>query len=408
MVVRNWGLVGGDPAPGEPRAYEELSGILGRTATNAENAHKRLSDLKESVDDSIWKGEAADAFKEQVGKLPGDLEKLFESYRAAADAMGEYGRTLTTLKEKADGLVSAAETAEGDESTQRQALNDALAVEPTTPTVPYDEAMEGARRRIREAKNGIDAIRTERQGAETKAVNGLGHAGDIGIHNKKWYQKALAALADAAEFVAFALAVIAIVVVVVVLLTNPAGWAALSAALAAAAPLFTASTIASGVALTAKIIGKALGDRDITMSELASDAAWLGLSAFAGAKLGKVAATSMRATTVGFTRAVTEVRPVLGAITSTGKVLVLETRTTVSIVRVTRIQPIRIPLHLDGVWNIGAAWHKDIPDYLGKHPEMERQLEGRPVPKPAMGVILGRDISCSAFHAPIPQTVGTR
>ncbi len=405
-MVRNWGLVGGDPAPGQAVAYDQLAGALRRTADNAANSHKRLSDLKEAVDDSIWKGEAADAFREQIGKLPGDLKRLFESYQAAADAMAEYGRTLTTLQAEAGGLVDAAEQAQADEDMHRQALNDALIVEPTTPTVPYDDAMEQARRRVREAKTGIDHIRERRRGAETKAIDGLGHAGDIGIHNKSWLQRRLADLADAAEFVAFALAVIAIVVVVVVLLTNPAGWAALSAALAAAAPLFTWSTAASAVALGAKFAGMRLGDQDIGWSELGWDALWLGVSFGAGHLLKPISATSLRVTTTQFAQRVTEVRPVLGIITSTGKALVLETRTTVTVVRATSIQAVRIPLHLDQVFNVQWALHKDIPTYFGARPEVERQLEGRPPPQPAIGLVLGRDVSCSLIHTPIPRSGG--
>jgi uncharacterized protein YukE len=406
VAVRNWDLVGGNPAPGDPTAYDELAGALRRTSTNAENAHKRLSSLKDSVDDSIWKGDAADAFKEQIGKLPGDLQKLFESYEAAADAMAEYGRKLTTFQTDAGKLLDDAELAQQDEQTHRQGLDQALAIDPTTPTALYDQATEQARQRIRNATAGIDAIREQRRGAETKAVDGLGHAGDIGIQNKKWYQKALAAIADAAEFVAFALAVIAIVVVVVVLLTNPAGWAALGAALAAAGPLFAWSTAASGVALGFKFLGHRTGDQDVTPSELRRDAFWLGVDVVGGRLLKPFAATKLRITSTTLVQRVTEVRPILGVITSTGKALLLETRTTVTVVRVTRVEAVRVPLHLDTVFNTILADRKGIPDYIADHPQTERQLRGRPAPEPAIGVALGSDVSCSLVHTPIPDGTG--
>lgn len=406
MAVRNWNVVGGNPAPGDPAAYDELAGRLRRTASNAENAHRRLSSLKDSVDDSIWKGEAADAFKEQIGKLPGDLKKLFESYEAAADAMAGYGRTLTTLQTEAGKLVDDAELAQTDEETHRQGLHDALAADPATPTTFYDQATEQARQRIRDAKAGIDAIRERRHGAETKAIDGLGHAGDIGIQNKKWYQKALAALADAAEFVAFTLAVIAIVVVVVVLLTNPAGWAALGAALAAAAPLFAWSTTASAVAVLAKVAGKRLGDQDVSWREIGLDAFWLGLSFGAGQALKPISATVLRVRSIQLVQQITEVRPLLGAVTSTGKALLVETRTTVTIVHVTSVMAVRIPLHLDQVFNVQWALHRDIPKYLGDNPAVERELEGRPPPPPAVGTALGRDVSCSLVHTPMPGGTG--
>lgn len=316
--------------------------------------------------------------------------------------MAEYGRMLSRFQSDAGKLLDDAELAQQDEETHRQGRDEAVALDPTTPTTFYDQASEQARQRIRDAKAGIDAIREERRGAENKAVDGLGHAGDIGIQNKKWYQKALAAIADAAEFVAFALALIAIVVVVVVLLTNPAGWAALGAALAAAGPLFAWSTAAAGVAFLAKGAGWLSGDQDVTGSELRSDALWLGADLIGGRLLKPIAATKVTMTSTTLVHRVTEVRPVLGVITSTGKALLLETRTTVSIVHVTRISAVKIPLHLDVVFNAILSDRQGIPGYLGDHPEMQRQLEGRPAPKPAIGVAVGSDVSCNVVHTPIP------
>ena len=399
VAAASWELVGGDPTRGDPLAYTQLSETLERTAKNAESAHKRLSDLKESVDDSIWKGQAAIAFKEQIGKLPGDLEKLFNSYQVAADAMAEYGRTLTCLKKEAEGLVCAAETAQGEETAHCQARDQALATEPMTPTAPYDDAVEAARCKIREATSSIASIRERRQGAENKAVDGLGHAGDIGVQNKKWYQKALAALADGAEFVAFALAVIAIVVVVVILLTNPAGWAALGTALSAAAGLFTASTIASGVALTVKLGGKAAGNQDVTWREIAGDGGWLTLNVVGGQVLKPISALKVRALSPQFVSQASQSRRVLGVITSGGEALLLNNRATINVVRATSTTAWKIPLQLDGVFNVAWALNKDIPTYTGDHPLP-------PHPRPALGIALGRSVSCTAIHTPIPAGAG--
>ncbi|MGH9042030.1 MAG: WXG100 family type VII secretion target [Acidimicrobiia bacterium] len=404
--MRRWDLVGGDPAPGDPDAYDELAGHLRRTSDNASNAHTRLSALKEAVDDSIWKGVAADAFREQIDKLPGDLKRLFESYGAAADAMAEYGQALRTLQTEATGLVEGAERARDDEDVHRQALNGAVTADPTTPTAPYDDAMEAARQRIREAKTGVDSIRERRQGAETKAIAGLDHAGDVGIHNKKWYHKVLSELADAAEWVAFALSVVAVVVVVVVLLTNPIGWAALSAALAAAAPLFTWATAASAFAVLFKGVNLWLGDQDVDGGELAKDAAWVAFSYGFGRALGTVDVPGLRVTTTQFTQRVTELRPLLRVVTAMDDLLLVEARTVVNVIRVTRIRPVAIPINVGAIWDYTASNAYDIPKYLSDNPAVDRHLAGRPA-APALGVALGGDVSCQAVHVATPRGGGS-
>ena len=405
-MVRDWALVGGDPAPGEPAAYDDLAAAFRRTSSNAGHAHKRLSDLKDMVDENIWKGDAADAFREQIGKLPKDLERLHNSYEAAADAMAAYGSTLRTLQTEAGGFVEAAELAREDEDVQRRALDNALTVEPTTPTTPYDDAMEKARQRIRGAKASIDDIRERRHGAETMAISGLDDAYDLGIKNKNWLQRRLADLAEAAEFVAFALAVIAIVVVVVVLLTNPAGWAALSAALAMAAPLFQAATLASLAALVFKTGSWFSRDQDVMFMDLVKDGAWLAASFGVGHALGKITAPGLQVVTREFTQHVTEIRPVLNVVTKSGGMVVYEARTTITVVRAVVVEPVRIPLHIGTMWNIASSSDYDIPKYLGDNPVVGREMEGRPVPKPALGTVLNRNVACSAVHTPIPATVG--
>ncbi|MGH9041158.1 MAG: hypothetical protein ACRDZ3_13110 [Acidimicrobiia bacterium] len=69
-----WEIVGGDPAPGDPTAFEVLAGFFADTAADAAEVEGRLRRLAEGTDDSIWQGEAADAFREEIGKLPGPLE----------------------------------------------------------------------------------------------------------------------------------------------------------------------------------------------------------------------------------------------------------------------------------------------------------------------------------------------
>ncbi|MGH8999720.1 MAG: WXG100 family type VII secretion target [Acidimicrobiia bacterium] len=76
---------------GDPDAFEELAEYFAGTAANAQEACSRLRRLADGVDDAIWKDEAADVFRDDVGKLPGHLDKLYESYDLASQGLRTYG-----------------------------------------------------------------------------------------------------------------------------------------------------------------------------------------------------------------------------------------------------------------------------------------------------------------------------
>jgi uncharacterized protein YukE len=189
MVVRaeEWELVGGNPAPGNPEDFFELSSDFQETVENAEDAYGRLTRMRDQVDDSVWKGEAAEAFKDRVGKLPKDLRKLFLSYSAASEAMATYATTLRELQTRAHAAVQEAVRAR-DEAAAAEQMD--LAAPPTT----GDDALVAARERLRAARTQADQIGEERRAAEARALAGLEHAGDVGIHNRSWLQKATGAI----------------------------------------------------------------------------------------------------------------------------------------------------------------------------------------------------------------------
>src|SRR5262245_56047888 len=89
-----WELVGGDPTPGNPEAYSSLSDFFEGTAQNAEEAARRLRSMALNCDDSVWRGDAADAFREDLGQLPQKLDKLHNSYHEASEALRIYGVSL--------------------------------------------------------------------------------------------------------------------------------------------------------------------------------------------------------------------------------------------------------------------------------------------------------------------------
>jgi uncharacterized protein YukE len=378
VVPGEWELVGGDPAPGEPATYADLAHQFGRTAEAAGEAHDRLKKIQDQVNDAIWRGKSADAFRERIEELPEKLEKLHASYDKASSALREYGTKLREFQTRAAAIVGDAGRAHQDETAEQVRLDQARALDPATPTAVQEDAVEAARQRLRSARDQIDQIREERQGAESHVLSGLDNAGDLGIHNKSWLVKTLRAIADAAEFVSIVLAVLAIAVVVVVLLSNPVGWATLGAALAAAGPLFSASTAAATTGLIVKIGAKFAGDDDLTAGELVKEGVILG-GTFGFARVLEVAKlTQIRTMTMEFRQMTTEVRPIMRLVTASDDLLLTQVRTTVQITRVDMVRTVTTPLHLNTVWDTGLAARYHIPKYLNEHPEVARVLRQRP------------------------------
>ncbi len=285
-------MVGGDPAPGEPEAFEGLARAWSATADDAGDAHATLRRLAEAVDDSVWRGEAAEAFREKIGELPPRLAKLHESYSTASQAAGVYAGVLRGLQAQAPGLAGQAQQARADEEAAQRSRDRAVAQDPAASTVAYDEAIATARVRLRAAQTGVGRVREEREAAERALVGRLGEAGAQGIQNDRWGGLIgfLKDVGEALEALAVVITIVAIIVVLVVLLTNPAGWAALAAAFAAAGPLFTAAGVLGGIAVGTKAARWTLGDSTVSGKGLLLD---IGLMATGGVgralgKLGQV------------------------------------------------------------------------------------------------------------------------
>jgi uncharacterized protein YukE len=392
MVRRaeEWDLVGGNPAPGHPEAFLELARDFESTAENAEDAYRRLNRMRDQVDDRVWKGEAAEGFKDRIGKLPNDLRKLFQSYDAASDAMATYGTTLQELQARAHAAVDETVRAREEMVAAEQARQVVLSSDPTAPTTVQDDAIEAARARLRGAVAQVEDIGQDRRAAETRALAGLEHAGDVGIQNKGWGARILGRIADACEFVAFTIAVVATVLVVVVLIATPGlGWATLGAALAAGSPLFAWAMTASGIALGAQLLSKAVfHDEDVTWGQWLKDFGLFAVTAGIGEALSVFKLSQARSVLVEFEQITTQVRPVLRLAEASDGFLALRpglgARTTVRYVRTELVVKVLQPLHLGTLWDLGQAWVEEVPRYLRQHPDVARGLGVRPPP----GVIL--------------------
>jgi uncharacterized protein YukE len=326
-----WELVGGDPTPGDPNAYTMLSGFFDGTAQNAQDAACRLRALALNADDAVWRGEAADAFREDLGELPKKLDKLYHSYHEASEALRIYGVSLRQLQSRAQTELERAVAADEEMRQQVDAMLDRM----TTPGGPVAPAPVGAgpgrtgpapfgpgleatngsgnptgdpRSRLAASRAAVEQIRQDRASEEGKCVAKLDHAHDIGMHNKGlldkiggWVgdrigdlsdvtHKMLRAIGDIADRIADILTILAVVIVAVAFVALVVGAVLASvgtgglaaAALASFAPtlmgyattIFTAAAYTKLVGTGAKATSKALyNDPDLAWTNLAKDAA---------------------------------------------------------------------------------------------------------------------------------------
>lgn len=347
-----WSIVGGNPVPGEPDGIVAKARVYRGIADNAGHCRTELKRLTSR--NTTWKGDAADAFRselEESAALPKDLLKLHDSYAAASSALQRYGDRLRDLQDQAVREAGAGRQANDDEGVRlrqvqsresqiehyrrsisnqsnylqqlRRAMADPAYLDRTNPANAefarqVDEryrngqnesnqltsslqtaqsqcnsersSLEDARNRLRQARDRIRDIGDERNRLVDETVDAIEDASDLGIKNKKWWQKAVDWVkenwVDALDWLSKQLdkigMVLAIVTIIVAIAVAPfTGGASLLAALA---------ILSLGVAVTKFAVDAVLlsqGRR--TWGDLAWSAADVVLSAFAAAKAVKLA-----------------------------------------------------------------------------------------------------------------------
>ncbi len=124
----------------QPGEVEALGREFNRVASQAETS---IAGLQGAHGDATWTGAAADAFRTQLGKLPGDLQKVHESYGQAASALSSYAGELGPLKSQFQSLVtqlhsaqSAVNNAQGTLSTAKGNLTSATSAPHAKPSSP--------------------------------------------------------------------------------------------------------------------------------------------------------------------------------------------------------------------------------------------------------------------------------
>lgn len=135
-----------------PGEVTSLAGQFRRVGTQAETA---MNGLQGAHNDATWTGQAADLFREKLGKLPGDLQKVAQSYGDAATALTTYGSQLGQLQSQFSALVPqimSAQTSVSNAQNNLATARGALTTAQTTAGVkPSDPKISGAQTAVSNA-----------------------------------------------------------------------------------------------------------------------------------------------------------------------------------------------------------------------------------------------------------------
>jgi hypothetical protein len=106
----------------DPGMVHELVAMFRAVATQA---HVTGDGLRGAAGDASWTGNAADAFRQGLGKLPDDLGKVTSSYQEAADALGSFEGELSSLKPAFQSIVSQLQSAQSQLTSAQSQLTSA-------------------------------------------------------------------------------------------------------------------------------------------------------------------------------------------------------------------------------------------------------------------------------------------
>jgi hypothetical protein len=108
--MTDWGLLGGDPAPGRPDVIASVASTWSAVANHGEAVTTVLRQTGSGIGAAWWMGEAADATAGRIAKIVPHLDLYVDAYATAASALQRYADTLVGLQ--AWGVQAAAQANE--------------------------------------------------------------------------------------------------------------------------------------------------------------------------------------------------------------------------------------------------------------------------------------------------------
>jgi uncharacterized protein YukE len=168
----------GDPLS-DPRAQKllsastgEISSLAGAFRSVGTQAEVAAAGLRGAQNDATWTGSAASAFRAQVGKLPGQLDKVQHSYNEVATALYRYESGLGPVQSQFKSLAtqlnsarSSLSTAQGQLTTARSDLTTATSAPHAKPTSP---AVVNAHTALNNAATNVGNLQGQVSGLESR------------------------------------------------------------------------------------------------------------------------------------------------------------------------------------------------------------------------------------------------
>ncbi|MET8281699.1 putative T7SS-secreted protein [Micromonospora sp. NPDC005174] len=155
-----------DPVPGDPESFEEITRAYQELARTTQEAHDLLASGSQ-ID--VGQGKAMDAFRDLIGKLPGRLDQMANSYASAADAYLRYLPSLEEAQTMSLRALDQARQAAGDQSAAQAAavtaaatllvLNAETATSPDGKEQATDDAA-AAKNRQADAQQALDGAKS--------------------------------------------------------------------------------------------------------------------------------------------------------------------------------------------------------------------------------------------------------
>ncbi|WP_422772900.1 hypothetical protein ACN28C_08000 [Plantactinospora sp. WMMC1484] len=154
--------VDSDPVPGDPESFDEITRAYQELSRTTREAHDLLASGGQV---QLGQGKAMEAFRDLIGKLPGRLDRMANSYAAAADAYLRYLPSLEEAQAMSLRALDQARQASGDQVAAQAALAlaqatvTALGADPAADQAAKDRASDddaAAQSRASDAQQALD------------------------------------------------------------------------------------------------------------------------------------------------------------------------------------------------------------------------------------------------------------
>jgi uncharacterized protein YukE len=177
-----------------------LARQFARTADEGQLAQARLGRLAGQWGQQGWTGKAVRAFQSRLDRLPAHLQKLTDSYQAAADATLTYARAVEDIAEQTSLVKGRLALAEQDHAAA-VAAQAALRPELALPTAGIDplliarqraaeDAITQAADQLRLQTRELGLLAEERRAADQRMLSALRESSHVGMHNASGWSHA--------------------------------------------------------------------------------------------------------------------------------------------------------------------------------------------------------------------------